>query len=145
MDISPTARKSMLLSRETLDGIYFTSKHYKQAFEFATKRTVYYTVKAFTELVRYIFTFDGVKFFLSSHINQDPLECFFGCQRQRGKVNENPNVQAFCKNTQALRVIGNVCRNSVKGNCRGTVRNRESTSMREEDIAPLPKRRRKNM
>ena len=62
---------------------------------------------------------EGVKFFLSSHINQDPLESFFGCQRQRGRGSDNPTVKVFCKNTQ---VIGTFCRDTVKGNCRGTVK-----------------------
>ena len=38
---------------------------------------------------------------LSKHICQDPLKKFFGQQRQRGQVNENPNVAEFLRNTQA--------------------------------------------
>ena len=45
---------------------------------------------AFVELVETVFQFHGVKFFLSETISQDPLEKFFGVQRQRGRVNENP-------------------------------------------------------
>ncbi len=52
-------------------------------------------VKSFIDLVRYPFTLPGVKSFLSECISQDPLEKFFGLQRQRGRVNENPNVQEF--------------------------------------------------
>ena len=63
------------------------------------------------ELVNYIFQIPGVKAFLSEKLCQDPLEKFFGCQRQRGGVNDNPNVQQFCANTQALRVINSVCGN----------------------------------
>ena len=33
---------------------------------------------------------------------QDPLESFFGCQRERGGTSDNPNVAEFCSNTQAL-------------------------------------------
>ena len=62
------------------------------------------TVKSFVELVRFLFTIPGVTCFLSEKLCQDPLEKFFGCQRQRGGVNENPTAQEFCKNTQALRV-----------------------------------------
>lgn len=36
---------------------------------------------------------------------QDPLEDIFGQQRQRGKVNDNPNSAEFVNNFQALRVI----------------------------------------
>ena len=76
-------------------------------------------MKSFVELVRFIFTIPRVEVFLSERISQDPLEKFFGCQRQRGHVNENPTVTEFCKNTQKLRVINSVCLDSVKGNCRG--------------------------
>ncbi len=57
------------------------------------------------ELVEYVFTIPGVTVFLSNRICQDPLENFFGRQRQRGRVNENPSVAEFLQNTQALRVI----------------------------------------
>jgi len=56
-------------------------------------------VKSFTELVPQLFAIPGVKVFLSERINQDPLEKFFGCQRQRGGWNENPTVAEFYKNT----------------------------------------------
>ena len=42
-------------------------------------------------------------------------------------MNENPNVQEFCKNTQALRVINCSCLGPVKGNCRGS-NNKEMTA-----------------
>ena len=79
----------------------------------------FYTVHSFISLIRYIFTIPGVKVFLSSKICQDPVEKFFGCQRQRGGTHDNPTVAEFCQNTQALRVISSVCRASVRGNCRG--------------------------
>ena len=96
------------------------------------------TVKSFIELLRYILRIPGVKFFLSERLSQDPLENFFGCQRQRCRTNENPNLHKFCKNTQALRVINSVCGTVSKGNCRG---NKQVTYM-DENNKPLPKRRR---
>lgn len=57
-------RKHMLLSPETILGIRIT-------------------VKSFVELVNFIFQIPGVKAFLSEKLCQDPLEKFFGCQRQR--------------------------------------------------------------
>jgi len=69
-------------------------------------------------LVRYLFTIPGVNAFLSNRLCRDPLENFFGKQRQRGRVNENPSVNAFVKNTQALRIIDSAC-SSVRVNCRG--------------------------
>ena len=96
------------------------------------------TVKSFVELTEYVFKIPGVKFFLSERISQDPLENFFGCQRQRGRTGENPNVDQFCKNTQALRVINSVCAHVPRGNCRGR---RNVIDIKKESKA-LPKRRR---
>ena len=97
-------------------------------------------MKSFVELVKFIFTIPGVTTFLSERLSQDPLEKFFGCQRQRGGVNENPNVHDFCKNTQALRVIHSTCISSVRSNCRG---NKEPIDLDQEN-RPLPKRHRKH-
>ena len=66
---------------------------------------------------------------------QDPFR-LNDCQRQRGDVNENPTVQEFCQNTQALRVINSV-RHDVRGNCRGNKWDRDS----HQENAPLKKRR----
>ena len=43
---------------------------------------------------------------LSNNLCQDPLEKFFGYQRQRGgTISNNPNIAEFIKNTQALKVV----------------------------------------
>lgn len=110
-----------LLSQETLQGISVT-------------------VWSFVELVPYILKIPGVRYFLSEHLSQDPLEKFFGCQRQRGRTNENPTCAGFVKNTQALRVINSVAGDVPKGNCRG----RKNKIIVEEENIPLPKRRRKH-
>ena len=100
-----------------------------------------YIVKSFVELVQYLFTVSGVSSFLSGKINQDPLEKFFGRQRQRGRVNENPSVSEFVKNTQSLRVVGNVCGDSIKGNCRGQNKKSGVIMVDKENSEPLNKRR----
>lgn len=87
------------------------------------------------DLVKFLLAIPGVTSFLSNTLCQDPLEKFFGQQRQRGRANENPTAQEFIKNTQALRVVHGVCRD-VKGNCRGDKR---SNIPLPSD--PLPKRR----
>lgn len=88
------------------------------------------------DLVKYIFTIPGVTVFLSNRLCQDPVEGFFGQQRQRGRVNENPTVQQFVENTRALRVINGVC-GQVRGNCR---RGSLKEGPKVENSA-LPKRR----
>ena len=98
-------------------------------------------VKSFVELVRYIFKIPGVQSFLSEKLTQDPLEKFFGMQRQRGSTNENPTVQEFCTNTQALRVVNSVCGNVSRGNCRGS-KEAQCQLINKKENDPLPKRRR---
>ena len=93
-----------------------------------------FAVKSFIELARYVLSLPGAPPLLSRRITQDPLEKFFSLQRQRGRVNENPNVQEFYKNSQALRVI-QACSTSVKGNCRG------NTDIDESELFPKLKRR----
>lgn len=92
-----TQKKRMLLSTETLLGIRKTSKfnlvyHYYCAL-----------VKSYVEFVKYIFTLPEVAenklAFLSVNICQDPLENFFGCQRQCGRTNHNPTAKEYYNNT----------------------------------------------
>ena len=97
------------------------------------------TGKSFVALVRYLFTLPDVKSFLSQRVCQDPLERFFGCQRQRGGVHDNPNVKEFTKNTQAIRVMKSAWKGPAKGNCRGGVQDNDKENFDE----PLPKRSRK--
>ena len=85
-----------------------------------------------------MFSLPNVKVFLSEKLCQDPLEQFFGCQRQRGGVNDNPTAQQFFVNTQALRTINGIC-HDVRGNCRGSKRSRPIDSEQE---TPLSKHRR---
>ena len=90
--------------------------------------------------MEYIFSIPGVTVFLSNRICQDPLENFFGQQRQRGRVNENPNVSEFLKNTQALRVVNTDCA-TVRGNCRGNKRKGDPPGI---ENVPIKKRKTKH-
>ena len=100
-------------------------------------------VKSFVDFVKYIFTLPEVRdhklAFLSNRICQDPLECFFGCQRQRGGTSDNPSVSEFYNNTQALCVIDSFCHGPVRGNCRETAKRQGENGPIE--CTPLAKRR----
>ena len=103
-----------------------------------------FAVLSFVEFLQYVFTIPGVKLFLSSKLSQNPIEKFFGQQRQRGSSNDNPNVDQFLKNTQAIRVI-NTTRSNIRRNFRGTNK-AETLHQQQKWIAgkenkPLPKRR----
>ena len=99
-------------------------------------------MKSFLELVPLVLQLPGVSFFLSDKLNQDPLENFFGCIRQRGGVNNNPTIFEALESTQTLRVINSVKVDAcIRGNCRGRSK-RKKFSYEEADIdMPLPKRR----
>ena len=99
----------------------------------------HFAVSSLLELVPYLFSLPGVKVFLTERLCQDPLEKFFGCQRQRGGTHDNPTVQEFYSNTSALRVINSFCVGSVKGNCRG---GKTTSSIDDQENTPLPKRSR---
>ena len=88
--------------------------------------------------MEYVFSIPGVTSFLSQRICQDPVECFFGCQRQRGGTHDNPMAAEFEKNMQALRVIKSFARGPSKGNCRGFATDFVVT---DKENMPLPKRR----
>eukprot|EP00731_Ephydatia_muelleri_P013889 Em0007g1199a len=118
--INAKTRKSMLLSPQTLLGLKIT-------------------VNSFVEMVKYLFSLEGVKSFLSNRISQDPIEKFFGCQRQRLSTNENPNAYEFSKSTETLRVVNSICRPSVHGNCRATATT--DTIDLAKERRPLHKRR----
>ena len=75
-----------------------------------------FAVHSFVDLAKYLLSLPDVTVFLSNRLCQDPLEFFFGQQRQRGRAHENTTAQEFFKNTQALRVIHGMCSN-VRGNC----------------------------
>ena len=100
---------------------------------------------SFVGLVEFLFATPEIKdkrlAFLSNNICQDPLEQFFGCQRQRGGTSDNPNVKEFCQNTQALRVVDSFCRGPVRGNCR--LKRDCHTQIDKENTLPLLKRQRK--
>lgn len=96
---------------------------------------------SFVELVPKLLSIPRSHYFLSAHLNQDPLEKFFGRVRQFGRVNDNPTVSEMVKSTQALRVINGIHLDDIIGNCRGTKRK----GMEVEDIQhaePLRKRKR---
>ena len=130
----------MLLSLETRTGLEFTGKNYNYNSRFIRSSKIIRcifpnAVKAFIELTVDVLSIPGAPPLLSRRISQDPLEKFFGLQRQRGRTNENPNSQQFLKNTQGL-VVASQSAKFVKGNCRG------NKDMEEDCSAPLPKRKR---
>ena len=96
---------------------------------------------SFIDLLAYLFKIPDVCGFLSYVINQDPLEKYFGIQRQSGKSNENPTVFQFIKNSDTIRVIRSIWIDDIIGNCRG--HNTKQHMDFEAAKQPLKKRKRK--
>ena len=82
------------------------------------------TAFSFIEFIPFLFLMPEVKdnklAFFSNNLCQDPLENYFGCQRQHGGCHDNPTVNDLQNNTQSLRVANSLCYGPVKGNCRGS-------------------------
>ena len=107
----------MILSDETLLGLRITGKYTCPCItSYYIVLTIIITANSFIDLVHFIFTIPGVKSFLSEHISQDPLEKYFGRQRQRGNTHENPTSQEFLKNNGALRVVNSIKIDTHRGN-----------------------------
>ena len=91
--------------------------------------------------MKYVFSLPDVKGkrigLLSRNLCQDPLENYFGCQRQCGGTSDNPNAHEFGKNTESLRVVNSFCRGPVRGNCRGA--GESDTGL--DSATPLTRRR----
>ena len=131
-----------MLSQETLLGIRITGIgiHVNSLVQCITFVMFLIAVHSFMDLIKFIFTIPGVKSFLSERISQDPLEQFFGRQRQRGGVNENPTCQQFIHNNSALRMVNSIKIDTHKGN----VGRQEPTCNKSIHVSSeqLPKRRR---
>ena len=105
-----------------------------------------FLVKSFIEMTKYLLSLPGSDgmYFLSERISQDPLENYFGKQRERGGLCDNPTVQESLKSAVAIRAQRSLNLDRVQGNCSGKRRLIESQKEFEEEIdaTPLPKRKR---
>lgn len=135
-------KQHMVLSNPTDNGMRITGMYVNKRFSVTES---FSTVKSFLELVPLLLKIDGVTAFLSEKLSQDPLEKFFGIQRQQGRANENPSIAQVLKNSQSLRVINSIWVKDLTGNCRGCKRKSydlESVNLSDDLNKPLPKRSR---
>lgn len=100
---------------------------------------MYFLVSSFVEFLPYLFSITGVTSFLSARINQDPIEKFFGMQRQAGRAHQNPTAAEFLKNTETFRTISAIWIDDIVGNCRGR---RSNDTNLHVAMQPLRKRKR---
>lgn len=131
-------RQKLILSNETLLGIRITGNYL--IIQKLITHTLYIAY-SFVDLLEFIFKIPGVTSFLSERISQDPLENYFGRQRQRGGVNENPTAHEFLKNNNALRVVNSIKIDTHRGN---VDRHRSENNTVFISSEPLPKKKKQS-
>lgn len=130
-----------LIARETRCGINFTGNHVVVLFNISRYFDCHlYAVRAIVELVRYCLRLPGVSSVLTEHLNQDPIEAFFGRQRMSCGRNDNPSVASFLQTTNLLRIQGSTALDPFRGNCRR--RKRSELTPIPVDNTPVRKRKR---
>ena len=132
----------MMIPLETRDGIYITGdREYNR--RCAYWMACFVPVSSFVEMVPFLMKLPGATAFFSSRINQDPLEKFFGMQRQSGKANENPTTAEFIKNTENFCIINSIWVDSITGNCRGRKSKELDLVAAKQPLRKRPRRRSK--
>ena len=91
------------------------------------------TVSSIVQVVQFLLA-EGMERFC-----QDLLEEYFGRQRERGRFNDNPTLQAFGYNDLTLAVQRNIAP-VVKGNVAGRHKG-ECSKWYVVSVEPLPKRK----
>jgi len=92
-------------------------------------------------MTRFLLSKDGVQYLLSERFNQDDVEIYFAQQRARGHRNDNPSVNQFMENAQALIVQKSL---ALGGSSNITARKRGVQDI-SPLCAPLPKKPRKQL
>lgn len=116
---SDDARARMFISQQTYKGMKIT-------------------VHSLIQAVKFLLS-EGMEYVLSERFCQDLLEEYFGHQRERGRFNDNPTVQAFGYNDLTLAVQRNIAP-VVKGNVAGRHKG-ECSKWYVVSEEPLPKRK----
>ena len=133
----------MLISRETREGIKISGRFFSTISQSCIKSLCLplHTVLSFIEMAKKLLQVPGVKFLLSERFTQDPLEEYFGRQRERGRRSDNPTADSFLHNNQTLTTIGTMTQmgSMVKGNVRG--RRRQNNIDIDNLSIPLMKRK----
>ena len=115
-NLSKKERSQMLLSKQTLTGLRFTTL-------------------SIIDCIRFMLT-KGAQFVLTSHFNQDPLEQHFGHCRHKGGSSENPTVFEACHILNQIRTVNAEGLATNNGN----VTRRVNVAQQLLDPTPLPKR-----
>ena len=70
-------------------------------FSKSTEKGLIMTTKSMKEIVNVCLN-AGANFIMTRRLNQDPLESYFGHQRQRGHYSDSPTVLMFAHNVRFI-------------------------------------------
>lgn len=93
------------------------------------------------ELVPQLLRLEGVQYFLSDRLNQDPVEEHFGKQRSHGGGNTHPSALEYGHNERKIVSKSDMIR-MMHGNTRGRIRDDRQIDIRDDRA--LAKRQRKD-
>lgn len=96
-NFSQNARARMFLSWQTHEGFKLTVSSAIEATKFLLE--------------------EGMEFVLTERFCQDPLEEYFGKQRQLGRRSDNPDIRTFGYNSNTIRIQRSI--SCQRGNTRG--------------------------
>ena len=91
---------------------------------------------SFVELLKKLLTLNGVSYFLSDKLNQDPLEEHFGRQCACGRASDNPLLEQHSQNEKKTVAKSESIR-VMRDNKRG--RKGDGKQIDIHDNTPLPK------
>ncbi|XP_078610651.1 uncharacterized protein LOC144881434 isoform X2 [Branchiostoma floridae x Branchiostoma japonicum] len=121
INMTKKEKNKLCLSKQTLEGLRIT-------------------VTSFVEFAKVLLQEDGVKYFLSEKLTQDPLEQHFAKQRGRCGANEHPTLLEYGRNEINIHVSGAMLASVRAGNYMGRA---NDVQIDFNDDTPLPKRQRK--
>ena len=97
---------------------------------------IFLIVYSFCEIAKFLLSQSDNGYILSERFNQDPIEGFFGQQCSRDKRNDNPSVQQFLYNTQAI-----IVQKSMVSGSSSSITKKWSNPELSPLCRPLPKRK----
>ena len=97
------------------------------------------SVKSTIECTKFLLA-EGMQYVLTERFCQDPVEEFFGQQRQLGRRSDNPDIRTFGYNSNTIRIERSISCQS--GNTRGRKDKKKAWAEVTDEKLPCRKKKR---
>lgn len=124
-------------STENRPGNYTQNARAKMFLSWQTYEGFKITVHSVTEVVRFLLE-EGMEFVLTERFCQDPVEEYFGKQRQLGRRSDNPDIRQFGYNSNTIRIERSISCQS--GNTKGRKDRKKAWEQVTDDKLPCRKK-----